>query len=103
MAIYIATFWGPFFTGVFLPQKSVLSPPIESQYMPFQKHVSFYILKRSPESFVWAAPPLLRGGHYLINEENTLRGANTVRVSNPARVKANKAWHFKYPNTSELY
>jgi hypothetical protein len=34
-----------FFTGAYLPQKSVLSPPIESQYKPFQKHVSFYILK----------------------------------------------------------
>jgi hypothetical protein len=29
-----------FFTGMYLPQKSVLSPPIESQYKPFQKHVS---------------------------------------------------------------
>jgi hypothetical protein len=24
---------GPFFTEVYLPQKSVLSPPIESQYI----------------------------------------------------------------------
>jgi hypothetical protein len=31
-----------FFTGVYLPQKLVLSPPIESQYKPFQKHVSSY-------------------------------------------------------------
>jgi hypothetical protein len=35
-------FWGSFFTGAYLPQKSVLSPPIESQYKPFQKHVSSY-------------------------------------------------------------
>jgi hypothetical protein len=33
---------GSFFTGVYLPQKSVLSPPIERQYKPFQKHVSSY-------------------------------------------------------------
>jgi hypothetical protein len=30
---------GSFFTGAYLPQKSVLSPPIERQYEPFQKHV----------------------------------------------------------------
>jgi hypothetical protein len=34
--------WGPFFTVVYLPQKSVLSPPIERQYKPFQKDVSSY-------------------------------------------------------------
>jgi hypothetical protein len=33
---------GSFFTGVYLPQKSVLPPPIERQYKPFQKHVSSY-------------------------------------------------------------
>jgi hypothetical protein len=31
-----------FSMGVYLPQKSVLLPPIESQYKPFQKHVSSY-------------------------------------------------------------
>jgi hypothetical protein len=30
------------FTGMYLPQKSVLSPPIERQYKPFQKHVPSY-------------------------------------------------------------
>jgi hypothetical protein len=29
---------------------------------------------------------VLRGGPYLKNEDNSLRGANTVGVSNPARV-----------------
>jgi hypothetical protein len=86
MAVYIRPLFGVLFTGAFLPQKSALSPPIESERNSVQQHVSFYILKRSPESFVWAAPPLLRGGHYLINEENTLRGETTVRVSNVARV-----------------
>jgi hypothetical protein len=33
---------GSFFTWVYLPQKLALSPPIESQYKPFQKHVSSY-------------------------------------------------------------
>jgi hypothetical protein len=33
---------GVLFIGVYLPQKSVLSPPIESQYKPFQKHVPSY-------------------------------------------------------------
>jgi hypothetical protein len=33
---------GSFFTGVYLPQKSDLAPPIERQYKPFQKHVSSY-------------------------------------------------------------
>jgi hypothetical protein len=31
---------GPFFTGVYLPQKLDLLPPIKTQYKPFQKHVS---------------------------------------------------------------
>jgi hypothetical protein len=33
---------GSFFTGVYLPQKLVLSSPIERQYKPSQKHVSSY-------------------------------------------------------------
>jgi hypothetical protein len=73
---------------VYLPQKSVLSPPIESQYKPFQKHVSSYQVEISPDRFVWAAPTLLRGGPYFKIEENSLRGANNVVDSNPARVKA---------------
>jgi hypothetical protein len=50
--------------------------------------VSFYILKRSPDSDGWAAPTLLRGALDLFNEDNSLRGENTVADSNPARVKA---------------
>jgi hypothetical protein len=42
----------------------------------------------SPGWFVWAAPTLLRGEPDLFNEDNSLRGANTVVDSNPARVKA---------------
>jgi hypothetical protein len=95
--------------GAYLPQKSGLAPPLERQYISVQRHVSFYILKRSPDSFVWATPTLLRSEPNLFNEENSLRGANTVGVSNPARVKAREVWHdwgifnFKYSNTTELY
>jgi hypothetical protein len=48
---------GSFFTGVFLPQKSVLLPLIKTQY----KHVSSYQVKSTPVWFVWAAPTLLTG------------------------------------------
>jgi hypothetical protein len=99
MAVYIRPLFGVLFTGVFLPQKSVLSPPIERQYIFVQRHVSFYILKRSPVWFVWAAPTLLRGRHDLFNEDNSLRGANTVVDSNPARVNARGYFQiFKYIN-----
>jgi hypothetical protein len=52
---------GSFFTGVYLPQKLVLLPPIETQYVSVQKHVSSYQVKRSPGCFVWAAPTMLTG------------------------------------------
>jgi hypothetical protein len=42
MTQYWAMKKGSFFIGVYLPQKSVLLPPIESQYKPFQKHVPSY-------------------------------------------------------------
>jgi hypothetical protein len=50
---------GSFFTGVFVPQKSVLLPPIKTQCKPFQKHVSSYQVKSAPAWFVWTAPTLL--------------------------------------------
>jgi hypothetical protein len=50
--------------------------------------MSFYILKRSPNLVVWAAPTLVRGTINLFNEDNSLRGENTVADLNPARVKA---------------
>jgi hypothetical protein len=46
-----------------------------------------YYVEISPGCLVWATPILLRGGPYLKNEENSLRGANNVVDSNPARVK----------------
>jgi hypothetical protein len=42
MLPYMGAKKGSFFTGVFLPQKSVLLPPVKTQYKPFQKHVSSY-------------------------------------------------------------
>jgi hypothetical protein len=47
---------GSFFTGLYLPQKLVLSPPIERRYKPFQKHVPSYQVKISESCFVWVAP-----------------------------------------------
>ena len=105
MAVYIRPcLGGPFFRGAYLPQKSVLSPPIESQYKPFQKHVSSYILKRSPDSVVWTHRTVACALPYFIIEDNSLRGENTVADSNPARVKArgremHTSYHkFKYIN-----
>jgi hypothetical protein len=97
IAPYMGQEKGSFFMGVYLPQKSVLSPPIERQYTPFQKHVSSYQVKISKSCFVWAAPTLLRGGPYLKNEENSLNIRERCRNSNPASVKAReevrKVWH----------
>jgi hypothetical protein len=44
---------GPFFKGVYLPQKLVLLAPIERQYKPFQKHVPSYQVKISERFIVW--------------------------------------------------
>jgi hypothetical protein len=88
MAVNIWPLLGSFFRGRISLKKSDLAPPLERRYISVQRHVSFYILKRSPGWFVWAAPTLLRGGPYLINEENSLRGANNDVDSNPARVKS---------------
>jgi hypothetical protein len=47
--------------GVFLPQKSVLLPPLETQYISVQRHMSSYYVKISETYYVWAAPSVLRG------------------------------------------
>jgi hypothetical protein len=65
-----------------------LEPPIERQYKPFQKHVSSYQVERSPGWFVSPKRAVLRGALVLFNEDNSLRGENTVADSNPERVKA---------------
>jgi hypothetical protein len=70
---------GSFFRGVYLPQKSVLLPPIERQYTPFQKHVHSYLVKISESCFVWVAPTLLRGGPYLKIEEQPFEHSQEVR------------------------
>jgi hypothetical protein len=82
-----------FFTGAYLPQKLVLSPPIESQYKSFQKHVSSYQVKRSPGCFVWAAPTSLRDGPYLIMEEQHFSMLTRGAESNPARVLWREVCH----------
>jgi hypothetical protein len=63
--------------GTYFPQKLDLLPRLERQYISVQRHVSSYYIKISEDCFVWAAPTLLRGGPYLINADNSLRGANT--------------------------
>jgi hypothetical protein len=90
---YWRHFWGSFFTGAYLPQKSVLSPPIESQYKPFQKHVSSYWVERSPGCVVWAAPTLLRDEPFLIMEEQPLSTLTRGAESNPARVLWREVCH----------
>jgi hypothetical protein len=65
--------------------------------------MSFYILKRSPDSVVWAATTLARGTLDLFNEDNSLRGENTVADSNPERVLSREIEArliFKYSNIS---
>jgi hypothetical protein len=58
----------------------------------------FYILKRSPRSFVWAAPPLLRGGPYLKIEEQPFSTLINGAESNPARVLLREVWHDSISN-----
>jgi hypothetical protein len=81
-------------TKELLPQKSDLAPPLERGYISVQRHVPFYILKRSPGWFVYAQRTLRTNLPLHISALNRLRGANTIGVSNPARVKAREAWHY---------
>jgi hypothetical protein len=91
-------FLGYFFTGAYFPQKLDLLPSLERERNSVQRHVSSYQVKISEGCFVWAAPTLLRGGPYLKMEDNSLRGANTVEVSNPACGKAREVWHDSISN-----
>jgi hypothetical protein len=62
--------------------------------------------------FVWATPTQLRGGHYSINADNSLRGANTTEYRCGIRTRLvyyRKKWGtidfqiFKYVSTSVDY
>jgi hypothetical protein len=88
MAVNIQPLFGVLLLRGVSPSKSDLVPPLERECNFVQKHVSFYILKRSPGCFEWAAPTLVYARTYLKIEENSLRGANTVEVSNLARIEA---------------
>jgi hypothetical protein len=55
--------------------------------------VSSYQVKISESCFVWAVPTVLRGGPLHNMALNSLRGANNVLDSNPARVKAREEVH----------
>jgi hypothetical protein len=59
-ALYFV-FWAVFFKGAYSPQKMTQKTSIETRYKPFQRRVSFYILKISKGCFAWAAPPLRTG------------------------------------------
>jgi hypothetical protein len=50
---------GAIFLKVHIFLKNWTYSSIETQYKPFQRRVSFYILKIRESCFVWAAPPLL--------------------------------------------
>jgi hypothetical protein len=84
---------GPFFTGAYLPQKTDLAPPLESQCKPFQNHVSSYQVKISEGCFAWAVPTALRGGPYLIMEEQPFSTLTRGADSNPARALSREVWH----------
>jgi hypothetical protein len=70
---YWRHFWGSFFNGAYLPQKLDLSPPIERQYKPFQKHVSSYQVKISEGYFVCGNGLCLYARTYLIMEEQPFK------------------------------
>jgi hypothetical protein len=43
-----AGFWGLFLTGVYLPQKSELAPPLDREGMLVQKYVPSFLTKFNP-------------------------------------------------------
>jgi hypothetical protein len=47
-AVNGTTFWGHFFKGAYLPQKSEFAPPLDREGMPVQKYVTSYLTKFTP-------------------------------------------------------
>jgi hypothetical protein len=74
-------FRGSFFTGVYLTQKLVLLPPIETQYVSVQKHVSSYILKTTPVTFVSPLRTVVQARSLFIIEDNSLMFPGTENGS----------------------
>jgi hypothetical protein len=64
---------------------------------------SFEIIKISEGCFVWAAPTALRGGLYLIMEEQQFERSREVRNSNPAHVKAREKRCKKCGGAGDIY
>ena len=79
--------WGrkksPFFLWGVSPSKNGLIPPIETQCISVQGHVSFYILNTTPEEFVTAQRIPSRARTYLISDQNSLdrRDAKMCRAT----------------------
>ena len=66
-----------------LPEKMDPKTHLESQRVSVQRHVSFYILNRSPVCFVWAAPLLQTGAIIIIWKE--LSGIFAVSAKYPVK------------------
>jgi hypothetical protein len=101
----------PLFGVIFLQGHIFLTdllPPLERERKPFQKHVPSYYIKISEGCFLWATPTQLRGGPYSINDDNSLRGANTTeywsRIEPGSCIIARSGARliFKYSNMYQL-
>jgi hypothetical protein len=86
-----------------------LAAPLWSDRNSVQGHVSSYYVKINEVWFVWAVPSLVQARTYSMIEEQPVSTIPRGADSNPARVKAQEAWHdwrifiFKYSNTTELH
>jgi hypothetical protein len=85
---YWRHFWGNFYTGAYLPQKMDLLPPLERERNSVQKHMSSYQVKISEGCFVLAAPTALRGGPYLIVEQQLFEYSREVQRFEPGTCKS---------------
>jgi hypothetical protein len=103
------TFWGRFFTGAYLSQKSDLLPPLERERNSVWKHVSSYQGKRSPGYYVLPLRTVEEARTSLIMEEQLFESFSRGADSNPARVNAQEVWHdrgifvFKYSKTTSSF
>jgi hypothetical protein len=69
MAPILVPLLGFLFYGGISPSKiGLIASSLERECNTVQKHVSFYIVKRSPGCFVWATPTMLEAHRYLIME-----------------------------------
>jgi hypothetical protein len=57
---------------MYLPQKTELSPHLETEYIAFQRRVLFYILKSTPASVEEKLSMPVEAGPVVYSEENSL-------------------------------